>query len=119
MLVICNTLDPENTLEVDKVFINVQSVDDNNLDENFAQMIFTSDENYSNFKKIKDFFSKIKDSNEIGTYYLMHHTDLSKPILTMPNLKIRSMGINLEDDKDLSPSIIVDLVTRYANINNG
>ena len=115
MLILYNSLKPEDTLEVDKAFVNIQSVDDNNLDENFAQIIFASDEKYSNMKEIKDFFDKFQNPNEIGVYHLIHHSDPSNPILSMSNLKVRGMGINLSEENGTNPSIIVDFITRYAN----
>ena len=64
---------------------------------------------------MKDFFDKFQHPNEIEVYHLIHHGDPSNPILSMSNLKVRTMGINLLEENGTNPSIVVDFITRYAN----
>lgn len=112
MLLLSKKLKPENILEANKFFLHTQSVDDGAQDEAYVEIIFPSDENYSNLKGIKSFFD---ESSENETYNIAHSSDPLTPILIISNLKVDSIGVNLKDDKDTPYCLYVNLISRYKN----
>ena len=102
MILIYDNKKPEKQpLVIAQMFVNIQTLTDGKLD-NFTQLSLKSDQNYSNFNTVREFFM---DGQTNPSYKIIEDSNPDKILLYLENGIIKNIGINA---LTLTPRIVVD-----------